>query len=131
MALFRFRSPNRDTDTDERRIGALLSAINAARRGVEAEIAGLRQRLQEARSQGAFLFGTELPSGTAGDPTAERRLREVEESIVGGEKRIRQLETQLGPLADAAKSLAAIAPGNESPLEREALASHGAKPSQR
>jgi hypothetical protein len=52
---FRFRSPERDRETDERRFGLIRTVVRSAIADAEAEAKGLRVRIAEARRSAIFL----------------------------------------------------------------------------
>jgi hypothetical protein len=55
MSSLRFRSPERDRETDERRFGLIQIVMRSAIADAEAEATGLRARIAEARRSGIFL----------------------------------------------------------------------------
>jgi hypothetical protein len=90
---FLFRSPERDGETDRRRLALLQQAVHAAVEGAQHESNGLRGRLEKARESAAFL----LAQMDDGVPEAARRaeLANVEQRLVGAERRLARLRIQL------------------------------------
>jgi hypothetical protein len=90
---FVFRSPERDGETDRRRLALLQQAVHSAVESAEYESSGLRGRLEKARLSAAFL----LAQMDDGVPEAARRaeLANVEQRLVGAERRLSRLRIQL------------------------------------
>jgi hypothetical protein len=93
---FLFRSPERDEETDRRRLALLRQAVRSAVESAENESNGLRRRLEKARQSAAFL----LQQMDDGVPEAARQaeLAMVEQRLVGAERRLAQLGLQLASL---------------------------------
>jgi hypothetical protein len=90
---FLFRSPERDGETDRRRLAALQGSVHSAVESAEHESNGLRARLDRARQSAAFLFA-QMDDGV---PEAARRaeLANIEQRLVGAERRLARLRIQL------------------------------------
>jgi hypothetical protein len=90
---FLFRSPERDGETDRRRLALLQHAVHSAVESAQSESDGLRARLERARQSAAFL----LDQMDDGVPEAARRaeLANVEQRLVGAERRLARLRIQL------------------------------------
>jgi hypothetical protein len=90
---FLFRSPERDGETDRRRLALLQQSVDAAVESAEHESNGLRGRLEKARQSAAFLF-EQMDDGV---PEAARQseLASVEQRLVGAERRLARLSIQL------------------------------------
>jgi hypothetical protein len=90
---FFFRSPERDGETDRRRLALLKEAVHFAVTSAESESNGLRGRLEKARQSAAFLLA-EMDDGV---PEAARRveLANLEHRLVGAERRLARLRIQL------------------------------------
>jgi hypothetical protein len=90
---FLFRSPERDGETDRRRLALLQHAVRSAVETAEHESNGLRGRLDKARQSAAFL----LEQMEDGVPEAARlaELASVEQRLVGAERRLARLRIQL------------------------------------
>jgi hypothetical protein len=100
---FRFRSPERDRETDERRFGLIQIVMRSAIAGAEAEATGLRARIAEARRSGIFLVqgdndGQFAPKSRAALASRDHHLRTIE-------RRLAQLEDHLAYLRKFARRL--------------------------
>ena len=98
--LSRFRSRERDIETDVGRVLPIRDAVEAALREAEAEHAGLRARLADASARAAFLFGDGLESEADGDPVRREQLKTDEGFVVRGQRRHRYLDRQIGGLRE-------------------------------
>ena len=98
--LSRFRSKERDIETDIGRVLPIRDAVQAALRESEEEHAGLQSRLKDASARAAFLFGNGLESEADDDPANRERLKEAEGFVVRGQLRNRYLERQLTALRE-------------------------------
>lgn len=103
MALF--RSKARDLQTDSERLAAIRKVVEAQIAEAEAELAGLKRRLEADVEAAAFLYGPELASQTLNDPISNAQLLKTEQSIGRGEQRVRELERHLEQLRDIAVKL--------------------------
>ncbi len=90
---FLFRSPERDGETDRRRLALLQEAVHSAVESAQYESNGLSGRLEKARHTAAFL----LARMDEGIPEAARQaeLANVERRLVGAERRLARLRIQL------------------------------------
>jgi len=104
MLQLRFRSKARDIDTDVGRMTPVRLAVERALNDANREASGLRERLEQARSSAAFLYGDDLTSDTAGDPKLHGKLAEAEELVVRAQIRLQYLERQI----DMLKSISEI-----------------------
>ncbi|MCU4181106.1 hypothetical protein [Bosea sp. BH3] len=95
----RFRSPERDLQTDIQRIAPLRAEIAKALAGIEREREGLTRRLEEARLRAASLLGNEDGIYYEREPADEQMLVEAEAQMKQAEARLRQLAVQQGMLA--------------------------------
>jgi hypothetical protein len=93
-----FRSKERDIATDVDRVLPIRDAVERAIRDSRRELTGLQERLAQASSSAAFLFGDTIEGETAGNSIAEARLRESEQVLVRGQMRERYLTQQLAAL---------------------------------
>lgn len=107
--LSRFRSKERDIDTDIARVLPIRDAVEAALREAEVEHGGLKARLEEASARAAFLFGNGLESEVENDPAGAARLKEAEGFLVRGQTRDRYLKRQVAALRDVKAILDTIA----------------------
>jgi hypothetical protein len=93
LRLFRFRSLERDRDSDERRVSLIRKVIRSAVAEAEAEAAGLRVRMSKARRSAIFL----IEHGTSGEPEPGRNgeLTILEARLLAGEQRLAQLKNHV------------------------------------
>lgn len=101
---FRTRNPQRDQQTDQRRLEGLLHYIRALRDEIEAERQGLNARFQDAQLSAAFAFET-FENGEGDDLGA--KADEMAVAMRRCEERIAALDRQLAFLRqteDGAKS---------------------------
>jgi hypothetical protein len=83
---FRFRSAERDRETDERRFGLIRTVVRSAIADAEAEAKGLRVRIAEARRSAIFLvehvgYGECAPTSRAALKTREEHLLAIERRL--------------------------------------------------
>jgi hypothetical protein len=90
---FLFRSPERDGETDRRRLALLQEAVHSALESAEHESNGLRGRLEKARQSAAFLL-EQMDDGVT-ETTRHAELANVEQRLVGAERRLARLRIQL------------------------------------
>ena len=93
---FKVRSTERDADTDQERIGAVMNAIEAAMHAAESEQNGLNQRVENALARAAVTLGD------AGDEYLDREpLDGYHQDLFGseisiGEGRLQSLAAPIG-----------------------------------
>lgn len=95
----RFRSSDRDRDTDLDRLGPLYRQLEQVLAGIERESAGLSRRLDEARTRAAALLGNEDGIYFEREPADEARLVEAEAQMMAAFRRLEQLRAQRSMLA--------------------------------
>jgi hypothetical protein len=93
---FRFRSPERDRESDERRFGLIRTVVRSAIADAEAEARGLRARIAEARRSAIFVV--EYVDCGECAPTNRAALKTREEHLLAIERRLAQLEDHLTAL---------------------------------
>jgi hypothetical protein len=96
--LFRFRSPDRDQETDRRRIAFVQRALRSAAADAEVEVKGLRTRIAKARISLTSL----LAQIEGGDPELARgaQLNNAEERLLASERRLTQMKEHLARLQE-------------------------------
>jgi hypothetical protein len=94
LSRFRFRSLDRDRESDERRIALIREVARFVVADAEAEVAGLRARIVQARRQ------LMRPLDVDGRPDASRRaeLTNLEQHLLVGEQRFARLKVHLALL---------------------------------
>jgi hypothetical protein len=90
---FRFRSPERDRESDERRFGHIRTVARSAIADAEAEAKGIRARIAEARRSSMFL----VQQADVGECASTSRvaLKTREQHLLAIEQRLGQLEDHL------------------------------------
>ena len=95
---FKVRSAERDAQTDSERLGSISAAVAAAVASIQKERDALRARVDAARDQAAFATGTDYDEYLTRDAKDAARIKEYEQQMASGEKRMQELERQLGGL---------------------------------
>jgi hypothetical protein len=105
--LFQFRSPDRDRETDRRRIALVQKALRSAVADAEAEVRGLRTRIAKARMSLTSL----LAQIEDGDPEPARgaQLNNAEQRLLAGERRLMQMKEHLARLREIEGAAAQLA----------------------
>jgi hypothetical protein len=92
LSLFSFRSPQRNQETDRRRLSQIWKVVNSAISHAETETKGLRVRIAKARRSMAFLVDID---GGESDLSSHAELNTVERYIGAAEARLAQLNDHL------------------------------------
>jgi hypothetical protein len=93
---FRFRSPDRDKETDNARLASIYESVRSAISNAANELSGLKARLENARQSAATLFTTTgRPSGE--EPEKNERAS-IEVRLFAAERRIEELRDHLAAL---------------------------------
>lgn len=95
---FRFRSPQRDAETDRQRIDPVIQAIDTAVGSALKEREALRARVNTARDLASFAVGTGYDEYLSRDTKATSTIKEYEQQMVIGEDRLRVLDQQIANL---------------------------------
>jgi hypothetical protein len=90
LRVFRFRSLERNRESDERRIALIQKVVRSAVSDAETEATGLRTRLAKARRSVIFL-NAQIDAGEP-DPS---KLASLEQQILTAEQRLEQLKDHL------------------------------------
>jgi hypothetical protein len=96
LRRFRFRSPERDRASAERRLEFIQRAVCAAVADAEAESKGLRLRVTKTRSSVVCLQAQVEGHETA--PACRAELSNLEHALLTGERSLAQLEDHLTAL---------------------------------
>jgi hypothetical protein len=98
LRVFRFRSPERDRETDERRIALIQKAVSSAVADAEAEEIGLRDCIAKTRRSAIFL----VEQRDNGGPDLDHRtkLTSIEQQLLASEQRLVRLKDHLLFLRD-------------------------------
>jgi DNA repair exonuclease SbcCD ATPase subunit len=100
---FRFRSPERDRESDERRFGLVRMTVRSAIGEAETEAKGLRARIAEARRSAMFVVGHDVGPARDALRTRDQQLRTIEQRLAQLEDHLtalRKLERRLNRLID-------------------------------
>jgi hypothetical protein len=92
LRLFRFRSLERNRESDERRIAFIQKVVRSAvaEAEAEAEATGLRTRMAKSRRSVIFLVEHGESGGT--DPSHRAEITSLEARLLVGEQRLAQLK---------------------------------------
>jgi hypothetical protein len=90
LRRFRFRSPERDRDAMERRLGLIQKAVRAGIAEAEGESKGLRTRVARTRRSVMSLRAQMQDRET--DPACRAELANLERTLVAGEQSVAQLQ---------------------------------------
>jgi hypothetical protein len=93
LRRFRFRSPERNRETDERRLARIKGAARSAALEAEAELKGLRARV--ARTRRAVMSLHAQVEDREPDPACRAELSNLERTLLAGEQSLAQLEDHL------------------------------------
>jgi len=96
---FRVRSVERDEQTDRQRFRS-VSRLESAIASVQKEMGTLRTRVDTARDLAALSAGTAYDEYLTREIIDTARITEYERQMLAGEKRIGELERQLGGLEE-------------------------------
>ena len=95
---FQFRSVERDAQTDQLRIGPVVQAIDTAIGAALREREALRARVNAARDLASFAVGTGDDEYLTRETKDTCRIKEYEQQIIVGEKRLQDLDQQIASL---------------------------------
>jgi hypothetical protein len=119
--LFRFRSPERNREVDNRRFALIQRAARTALAEAEAEAAGLGARITKARR--ALIFLKEHREAENSQPTSDVELASIERSLLTAEGRVEQLRDHIAVLSkfEEAASAHRTGPINQSSQKEHQL----------
>ena len=107
MLFPRFRSKERDLRSDIERLSTIYQAVENAIAESERELVGLMNRLDDARSRAAFLYGDVIDGEIDNDRKSTAIVAEAEGFLVRGERRRGELDAHFALLRDLERSLSA------------------------
>ena len=93
LRRFRFRSPERNRETDVRRLTRIKGAVRSAILEAEAELKGLRARVAKTR-RGVMSLLAQVEDREP-DPACRAELTNLERTLRAGEQSLAQLEDHL------------------------------------
>ena len=88
---FQARSSERDVDTDRRRIGAVMAAIDKALQEAESEQCGLNRRVDDALARASVTFGNGTDEYLDREPLDDHHQGLFEAEISNGQRRLKEL----------------------------------------
>jgi hypothetical protein len=118
--LLRFRSPERNRETDARRLALIRRVVRSAIADAEAETKGLRARIAKARRSAIFLVA-QSDDGKA-DPSHHADLTRLEPVLRAAEDRLAQLKEHLAHLRKLESATTRLPRLNRRPDARKAMA---------
>jgi hypothetical protein len=98
MALFKVRSSQRDKQTDQERVSAVVTAIDAAIGSAEKERTALNLRVKDAQDLAGLAAGNEMDEYLTREAKDTRRIAGYEQQLIAGHKRIDELNTHIANL---------------------------------
>ena len=107
MLFPRFRSRERDLRSDVERLSTIEAAIDRAIADAENELSGLGNRLDDARSRAAFLYGDVIDGEVESDRKSTAMVDEAERFLIRGELRREELASHFEVLEDLKRRIAA------------------------
>ena len=96
LRRFRFRSPERNRETDERRLARIRGVVHSAVFEAEAEFKGLRARV--ARTRRSVMSPLAQVEDREPDRACRAELTNLERTLLAGEQSLAQLEDHLTAL---------------------------------
>ena len=119
--VFRFRSPERNREVDNRRFALIQKAARTALAEAEAEANGLGARIAKARR--ALIFLKEHREAENSQPTSDVELASIERSLLTAEGRVEQLRDHIVVLSkfEEAASAHRTGPINQSSQKEHQL----------
>ena len=122
LSLFSFRSPQRDQETDRRRLSQISRVVNSAISHAQIESKGLQARVAKARGSAVFLVEND---GGESDPASHAKLKTVERYVAVAEERVAQLKDHLEHLRRIEAAVIPLPQGSdgagEHAIERRAI----------
>ena len=91
VSEFRVRSADRDVETDQHRVGAIMAAIEDALEAAERERAGLGRRVEDVLARAAVTLGNGDDEYLHREPLDSHHHDLFDAEIVNGQKRLKEL----------------------------------------
>ena len=92
---FKARSPERDAETDRRRIAEVIRSLDEALRSAEVEQAGLTRRIDDVLSRAAVSFGNGDDEYLTREKLDSEHLDLFEREIANGQRRLDELAVSI------------------------------------
>ena len=90
-ATFRVRSAKRDSEADQRRVAAIMAAIEDAITAAESERAGLTRRVEDVLARAAVTLGNDDDEYLYREPLDSHHQDLFDAEIVNGQRRLKEL----------------------------------------
>ncbi|MBR1092307.1 hypothetical protein JQ621_33090 [Bradyrhizobium manausense] len=94
-AQFRARSPERDQDTDQQRVAAILEAVETALGQAEREHAGLNRRVDDVLARAAVTLGNGTDEYLERESLDSHHQDLFDAEIENGQRRLRELSASI------------------------------------
>ncbi|WP_339037461.1 hypothetical protein WHZ78_07160 [Bradyrhizobium symbiodeficiens] len=91
VSEFRVRSADRDVETDQQRVGAIMAAIDDALHAAERERAGLGRRVDDVVARAAVTLGNGDDEYLHREPLDSHHHDLFDAEILNGQKRLKEL----------------------------------------
>lgn len=95
---FKARSVERDAETDQVRIGSVMSALETALEEAEREQVGLNRRVDDALARAAVTFGNGTDEYLEREPLDSHHQDLFEADITNGQRRLKELASTIAHL---------------------------------
>jgi hypothetical protein len=95
VSEFRVRSADRDAETDQHRVGAIMAAIEGALEAAERERAGLGRRVDDVLARAAVTLGNGDDEYLHREPLDSHHHDLFDAEIVNSQKRLKELGTAI------------------------------------
>jgi hypothetical protein len=118
--MFKVRSPERDRRADAARLGSIVASIDSVMQSSQAEREGLERRLNDVLARAALTGGNDTDEYLDRELANMRLQHGFDLEIANGERRLRDLETNIARLKALKASLAASFPDHVSRIEKSA-----------
>lgn len=118
---FRFRSVDRDRQTDLSRYESMRQAIRSGIGAIDREFAAVRSRYEAALVSAAFLCGTDVSDAVGRDPQTDNELRVAEENLTRARQRMQQLTRQRDELEKLERQVGDIFRDEQESLDPSAM----------
>ena len=92
---FRARSPERDAETAQLRVGSILTAIESALGAAETEQSGLSRRVDDVLARAAVTIGNGTDEYLDRDELDSRHQDLFDAEIKNGQRRLKELATEI------------------------------------
>ncbi|WP_456621603.1 MULTISPECIES: hypothetical protein [unclassified Bradyrhizobium] len=93
--IFRARSPQRDAETDQARIDAIMVAIEDALHAAELEQTGLNRRVEDVLARAAVTFGNGDDEYLEREPLDSHHQDLFDKEILNGQRRLKELSASI------------------------------------